>query len=120
MAPLLPHMAFAVERELQKIKIREQRGADYHPGAILQRIDADGADLGLAMAKIEGTLTRKVDDAVFAENAAHMHPPLFQIPGTEDRSAHEQVRAAEHHAAAWRCFSCGRRDTHGRPPRATS
>src|SRR5262249_33663745 len=115
---LLPHMALAGERELEKIKTREQPDADHHAGAVWQRIHIDGADLNLAMAKIEGTLTREIGDGVFAESAAHMRPPLLQIVGTEDRFAHEQIRAANHHAAAWPCFRIGRRDTHGKPPRA--
>jgi hypothetical protein len=72
---------------LEKIKVSELRCVDHHASSPLQRIDADGADFGLAVAKVEATLAPQVGDAVLVENAAHMLLRFVQIAGTENRVA---------------------------------
>jgi hypothetical protein len=82
-------MAFADQRELKKIEIGKQRGADHHTSPILQRVDGDAPYLRLTVAKIvEMTLAREVGDAVFsAESNVHVSPPLLQIAGVENSVA---------------------------------
>src|SRR5262249_11691537 len=80
----LPHLAFAGECELEKVKIGDDRYSDHHASAVLQRIKRDGADPGLTMAKIDTTLARQVRNVVIAQSTAQMRPPLLQIPGAEN------------------------------------
>ena len=80
----LPDLAFAGERELEKVKIGDYRGGDHHARAPIQRIEGDGAQLGLAVTKVEEALARQVGEAVFGEDAAHMLARLIQITGAEN------------------------------------
>jgi hypothetical protein len=78
-------MAFADQRELKKIAIGKQRGADHHTSPILQRVDGDAPYLRLTVAKIvEMTLAREAGNAVFAaESDVHVSPPVLKIAGAE-------------------------------------
>jgi hypothetical protein len=80
----LPHLAFAGECELEKVKIGEYRYSDHHASTVLQRIKRDVADPGLTMAKIDTTLALQVRNVVLAQSTAQMRSPLLQITSAEN------------------------------------